>query len=1036
MNEKFFPLKIAIYVGITLLVLTGACAVEEAYQVLGHVVGALNSMLENLQLGIKAIPENYSSFDLLLSQISNTFIVLSLTAVLSTDVGCVYWIDIKDHKLVEPVFSCFIAIMTYLLTGLCFSILVYLLDKPDSLIISYLISIVLLIWLSYKMISVYFGRSRMKRRLLFEYLENKWAVDLERLEKANLDFVDAYRNNLQEAYGKEDVLHKFERFYKKWSNGSKDKKKIIAQKSADVLLEYEKGIYENSIRALGENNKQIIEENIRLIAPMDRKKTVLRLLAEIDTLHPGYAAELLYSLYSTGNYRPDTEDLAIYTHSLTERLLHDKADPESILNMAKLLGSLDVSMNFIEELEYLCKESAKKQDVKVLEEKIRERIIPLYNRGLQLGCYKFIDKIQQAYLHKDKESLNYYLGLIEWIRIKLEQSINDYTMQLAEKTTGFQLMIRNVDFLNQQEAKIIKRMLSDTDLDLFLTELDRKRLSENVLSMNIYILLDENTHVAEINENISEIQNSYECLKSVLGERNPATQKTKTRLALAYRANADFVSALKLLGQEDDLSDYCYENETEAMLAKAVKAYVLILSGYFKKALLIAEEIYAKLDLSTIGIHTEADNLLLENLSSIFFTAEEYEKANAIDKRRYELFCLEDPYEEKKETLDAYFHYVTNYVAWKKHLYYNDDEQPEDFKYDFDEIFYLEYSAYEKYRNLLGEEHVQTITARLNWMSERCKNLITEEILTEYDEIYRLRKMVQGENHPQTLQVLACKCDVLSDEKIVEGAQIVELRRQIYEGHVSRLGEKNPRTIKALYFLHKENEKQGLMEGYEETLNQLTYLLTQLVDINTSSIQWIMQYVANVYHERKEYELALELYQDVYKKQTEYLGEDASDTLVTLDAISKIYADMGKKDEVIKCNMNIYQRYISVYLKKYQANCKKCNYYSAVKFRNLSALYRVKKYAVENNVSSEEGHKLIMEFYENRIDLSKPLNAESFRDCVDYGTYFFCAKKYYNAKIYIKKAYDYYCKESNKDRKEEAYLVYLLESIEDEIGGN
>ena len=1033
MKEKFFPLRIALYVCVSLLVLTTICALDDAFHILDCITHTLSILFADICPNIQLmIPDNYSSFDILLSQISNTFIVLSLTAVLSTNVGYVYWIDIKDHKLVEPLFSCFIAIMTYLLTDLCFSVIVYLLNKPDSLFLSFLVSIILLIWLSYKMISVYFGRNRMKQKLLLTYLQDKWTVDLAVLCKNNSSSTEAYRDNLRRVYPTGEILPKFDRFCTRWFKLLDTKKEKLAAQSKEKLLTYENAIYENTIRALSENNKQIMDENIRLIAPMDRKKTVLRLLSEIDTQNPCYAADLLYSLYTTGNYSPNTEDLTIYAQTLTERLLHEKTDSESLFHMAMLLGSLNDGNNFMEELNTLCKEAAQYNDDE-LEKQIRSRIIPLYSQHFNPGCYKFIDKLYHAYVQKDSITFHYYLNLIEWIRSKLEQTINTTSSALRTKTSAFQLAIRTVDFLDENEAALINKMLSDKSCDTFLTELDKKLLTEKIVFMNIYILVNVEPSSENSTESIAEKQNNYEILKSVLGERNPATQKAKTRLAIAYNSCNDYVSTLKLLGSDNGTANLSTENDTEALLASVIKAYALIQSGYQRKALSIVEEIYEKLNLSTMDVTADAESLLLKNISDVFFFAKNYEICYKIDKHIYDILIQKDPNKEEEPTLDAFFRYVTTCSSRNSFLAgLSSAEQPSDFVSKEAEILLLKQEAYEKYRDKLGEEHPKTLKARGNWFISRKKHLSREETLVEYNAIYELRQKVLGTNHPSTLYILSARCDFLSSQDTYDNSSILSDRKQIYQGYLNRLGDKHPNTLLALLDLSLEYEKQGNQKSSDELLETLTESLQQLADRNNHTILSVMRKTANIYKERADYETALNLYQEIYFKQMDLKGEDDRDTIDILNHISEIYTALGRKDEVIKCNIDIYQKYISTYFKLYRTARNNGKYGDAARYRNLSALYRVKKYTVENNISSEKGHQVIQDFFQKRIDPEAPLNSELLRDYIDFGIYFLCEEKLFEAEKYLRKAYQYCQSMPEQEEEELQFLRSRLEYIDEQ----
>lgn len=121
-------------------------------------------------IGIKmpAFP-NFNEFDLLLAQISNTFIVLSLTSALSTSMGTIYWVDIKEEKLVRPVLICFYALTVYLLTSMGISVCAYIFRDNCGLCISFLLSVLCLIILTYSMIDAYFNREKLKTKHRWEY---------------------------------------------------------------------------------------------------------------------------------------------------------------------------------------------------------------------------------------------------------------------------------------------------------------------------------------------------------------------------------------------------------------------------------------------------------------------------------------------------------------------------------------------------------------------------------------------------------------------------------------------------------------------------------------------------------------------------------------------------------------------------------------------------------------------------------------------------------------------------------------------------
>lgn len=96
--------------------------------------------------------------------------------MLSENFGQIYWEDIKQLKLVEPFFGCFIGLTVYLLTAMVFSIVSYVCSFFCGVLVSFACSAVLLIVLTFKMISIYFGREPMKQTLYLAYrIQSIWA---------------------------------------------------------------------------------------------------------------------------------------------------------------------------------------------------------------------------------------------------------------------------------------------------------------------------------------------------------------------------------------------------------------------------------------------------------------------------------------------------------------------------------------------------------------------------------------------------------------------------------------------------------------------------------------------------------------------------------------------------------------------------------------------------------------------------------------------------------------------------------------------
>ena len=149
------PVKMLLYIGINLFIYIGIRFSILRFDELFKIVGLVD----------------FNEFDLLLAQISNTFIVLSLTSALSTSMGTIYWVDIKEEKLVRPFGTCFYALTGYLLSSMGISIFDYILSDSYGLCVSFFMSVLCLIILTYSMIDAYFNREKLELKYKWKYIK-------------------------------------------------------------------------------------------------------------------------------------------------------------------------------------------------------------------------------------------------------------------------------------------------------------------------------------------------------------------------------------------------------------------------------------------------------------------------------------------------------------------------------------------------------------------------------------------------------------------------------------------------------------------------------------------------------------------------------------------------------------------------------------------------------------------------------------------------------------------------------------------------
>ena len=261
----------------------------------------------HLDVFVEKYLSDFSIFDLLISQISNTLLVLSLTSVLSTDFGQAYWIDIRESKLIYPFFSCFTGITVYLLSGLVLSIICYAIRFNVGVLVSFLLSTLLLVILTFKMISIYFGKENLKCQMTYEYkkmviLGESFYVydylrDLEAFEKEcekkdfpnKRKFISMLKKEINDIRNESDADKSSKEYNSKLYRGIEELK-VIDEK----IIEYTRN-------AIHTNDHAIIQENIELLVDSGNYNTFFNLIEDLFDWDEEYTCRILKKLNGKGN---------------------------------------------------------------------------------------------------------------------------------------------------------------------------------------------------------------------------------------------------------------------------------------------------------------------------------------------------------------------------------------------------------------------------------------------------------------------------------------------------------------------------------------------------------------------------------------------------------------------------------------------------------------------------------------------------------------------------------------------------------------
>lgn len=137
--------------------------------------------------------------DVIITQYTITFLIVSLLSLLSGSGEYVYWIDILEEKIISPRLLNFISLSVYGFISMFAGTIAFMRHELELVMIFFMIDVILLVFLTFRMTSIYFGKDRIRRRAhrhmvkeIMAYLNNPNPETLNDIEdKLNKSFENA-----------------------------------------------------------------------------------------------------------------------------------------------------------------------------------------------------------------------------------------------------------------------------------------------------------------------------------------------------------------------------------------------------------------------------------------------------------------------------------------------------------------------------------------------------------------------------------------------------------------------------------------------------------------------------------------------------------------------------------------------------------------------------------------------------------------------------------------------------------------------------
>ncbi len=416
------------------------------------------------------ISRGFSEDNLYVTQISSTFIVVSLVSFLSDNGDDVLWENTIQYSLVYPKIFNFISISVYLIWNLVFSTVVLFANDGAMFFIFFNTDIILLFVMTYKMIGAFFSRDGIKMQLVEEY-DRKSSLDKEdvllTLRDKSLQYIDRKEYQLLE----ENLEFLF------------DKKKTAY---LIEILEYLSAENEDDFWRYVNRFDLSHNDEIRRIC-MDICKRLIYSHQNISL-----EQELVMNLYGDE-----------YLHKLVKEfeVRDDEVQVRNFSTFAYLLGGRDFSQLVTEKS---ITEFREKMVYPIVNEDIN---IPFSGR-LQNNFIPPISLLAEALTANDYYSFEYILSYIEHIREGfssslfkafqkgLDKAVNAYmteeTVPMPDYNVATLFVVPRylenvrIDFLSEENCAYIKNMISNKDEYILLTDTNVQRLIKMGIEPIVY----------------------------------------------------------------------------------------------------------------------------------------------------------------------------------------------------------------------------------------------------------------------------------------------------------------------------------------------------------------------------------------------------------------------------------------------------------------------------------------------------------------------------------------------------------------------
>lgn len=209
-----------------------------------------------------------------------------------------YWESIlgryPGYKINKTFFQCFLAFTSYLIATLLYSISFYAFRFEDGVVACFIVSIILLAFLTYRMIGVYFGKDTIKEQLKLEY---RWkylnAIRGYYQQRNAVNYVhkEIHENEAEYSHKQITAIDFLYNHINTITQNEYDYDSVLDEHAK--FLEITSELKEKTLQALENGEVSVVQENMELLSYAKDGETFREILNSIIVAKPDFAVDLL-----------------------------------------------------------------------------------------------------------------------------------------------------------------------------------------------------------------------------------------------------------------------------------------------------------------------------------------------------------------------------------------------------------------------------------------------------------------------------------------------------------------------------------------------------------------------------------------------------------------------------------------------------------------------------------------------------------------------------------------------------------------------